>query len=247
MNTFLRFFHIILWQPLFNLLILFCYYLPGHSLGFAIILLTLLIRIILYPLQEKASKSQIALQALQPKMKEIQKKFKNDRQAQGQNLMELYKKEKINPFSGLLVMLIQLPILVVLFQLFRQGIKEEHFVYLYGFIQRPEVINPIFLGLNMNEPSRLLAILVGITFFLQQKFAMPKKSPKKPKGKKSAFGEMFQKQMLYLMPIFMTYILWALPSALGLYLFVGGIFMVVQQYFAKKKHYSEEPKSKICA
>jgi YidC/Oxa1 family membrane protein insertase len=240
MNAFINFFHIILWQPLFNLLILFCYYLPGNNLGLAIILLTLLIRSALYPLQDKASKSQLALQVLQPKMKEIQKQYKGDREGQAKAMMELYKKEQINPFFSFLVMLIQFPVLIVLYRLFWQGIQEENFVYLYSFVQRPETINPIFLGLNLDEKSVPLAIVVGIVFFIQTKLSMPKKDKQKAQTKKSAFGEMFQKQMLYLFPIFIVFILLRLPSALGLYLLVGGIFMAFQQYLTKKKYYSEK-------
>jgi YidC/Oxa1 family membrane protein insertase len=214
--------------------------LPGNNLGLAIILLTLLIRSALYPLQDKASKSQLALQVLQPKMKEIQKQYKGDREGQAKAMMELYKKEQINPFFSFLVMLIQFPVLIVLYRLFWQGIQEENFVYLYGFVQRPETINPIFLGLNLDEKSVPLAIVVGIVFFIQTKLSMPKKDKQKAQTKKSAFGEMFQKQMLYLFPIFIVFILLRLPSALGLYLLVGGIFMAFQQYLTKKKYYSEK-------
>jgi len=240
MNAFIKFFHVILWQPLFNVLILFCYYLPGNSLGLAIICLTLLIRLLLYPLQQQASKSQIAMQALQPKIKEIQRQYKGDREGQTKAQMELYKKEKINPLSGFLVMLIQFPVLIVLYRLFWQGIQEENFVYLYSFVQRPETINPNFLGLNLNEPSIAMAIVVGIVFFLQAKISAPKNLKKKNPDAKPAFGEMFQKQMLYFFPIFIVFILLRLPSALALYLLVGGVFMTVQQYFIKKKYYSKE-------
>lgn len=236
MNAFIKFFHLILWQPLFNLLILFYLYL-GHNLGIAIICLTLLIRAILYPLQDKASKSQLAMQAIQPKIKEIQKKFKGDREGQGKALMELYKSEKINPFSSFLVLLIQFPILIVLYRLFWQGIQEESFVYLYSFVQRPDVINTNFLGINLDEPSVLLAIIVGIIFFVQAKLSAPKKSKDQEPGKKSAFSEMFQKQMLYLFPVLIVVILLKLPSALGLYLLVGGVFTAIQQYFIRKKYY----------
>jgi len=245
MNAFLTFFHIILWRPLFNVLILLCYYLPGNNLGLSIIFLTLMIRLILYPLQAKASKSQLALQALQPKMKAIQKQHKGDREGQAKAMMELYKTEDINPFFSFLVMLIQFPILIVLYRLFWNGIQEENFVYLYNFVQRPEIINPIFLGLNLDEPSRILAVVVGIVFFIQTKLSIPKKDNQQQETKKSAFGEMFQKQMLYLFPIFIVFILFRLPSALGLYLLVGGIFMAVQQYFAKKKYYLEKDSSNV--
>jgi len=240
MNIFIKFFHITLWQPLFNLLILFYLYL-GHNLGIAIICLTLLIRAILYPLQDRASRSQLALQVLQPKMKEIQKKFKGDREGQAKAMMELYKNEKINPFSSFLILLIQFPILIVLYRLFWQGIQKENFVYLYSFVQKPDVINSVFLGINLDKPSVLLAVIVGIAFFVQTKLSLPKKSSGQAGSKKSAFSEMFQKQMLYLFPVFMVLILLRLPSALGLYLLVGGVFTAAQQYFIRKKYYSEEP------
>jgi len=238
MSAFIKFFHITLWQPLFNLLILFYLYIP--NLGVAIILLTLLIRIILYPLQGKAAKSQLALQEIQPKLKELQKKYKDNKEEQAKAMMALYKTEGINPFSGFLVMLIQFPILIVLYRLFWQGIQEENFQYLYSFVQRPETINSIFLGMDLNEPSIILAILVGIAFFIQAKLSAPKKKVKKEQGSKAMFGEMFQKQMLYVFPIFIVFILWNLPSALGLYLLISGIFTASQQYFAKKKRQEEK-------
>ena len=238
MSAFIKFFHTILWQPLFNLLILFYIYIP--NLGVAIILLTLLIRIILYPLQGKAAKSQLALQAIQPKLKEVQAQYKDDKEAQAKAMMALYKTEGINPFSGFLVMLIQFPVLIVLYRLFWQGIQEENFQYLYTFVQRPETINSIFLGMDLNEPSMILAILVGIAFFVQAKLSTPKKKPKKQQGTKGMFGEMFQKQMLYVFPIFIVFILFRLPSALGLYLLISGIFTAFQQYLAKKKYQERE-------
>jgi len=233
MSAFIKFFHVTLWQPLFNLLVLFYLLIP--NLGVAIILLTLLIRVILYPLQNKAAKSQIALQKIQPKLKEIQAKYKDNKEEQAKQLMALYKREKINPFSGFLVMLIQFPVLIVLYRLFWQGIQPESFQYLYSFVQQPETINSMFLGINMNEPSAILAILVGIAFFIQAKLSAPKKQ-KKAKDTKGMFGEMFQKQMMYVFPVFIVFILLRLPSALGLYLLISGVFTAYQQYLAKKKY-----------
>src|SRR3989339_247837 len=94
-------FHNFLYQPLFNLLVLLYNYIPGHDFGIAIILLTLLIRFILYPLSVKAFDSQRTIQKIQPQIQEIQKKYKDDKEKQAKETMEIYKKEKINPFSGL--------------------------------------------------------------------------------------------------------------------------------------------------
>ena len=228
-----------LYRPLFNALIWIYNIIPGNDLGIAIILLTVLIRFILYPLSKKAIQSQKAINVLQPKIKEIQKKYKN-KEEQAKIMMELYKTHKVNPMAGCLPILVQLPILIALYRVFFSGLNPETLNILYSFVQRPETINPIFLGLNLDEKSVPLAIVVGIVFFIQTKLSMPKKDKQKAQTKKSAFGEMFQKQMLYLFPIFIVFILLRLPSALGLYLLVGGIFMAFQQYLTKKKYYSEK-------
>src|SRR3989338_1999815 len=108
-------FNTIFYQPLLSALLFIYQRLPGHDLGVAIILLTLLIKLLLYPLGAKAIKSQKALQELQPKMKEIQERFKNDKNTQAKETMELYKREKINPFSSFGLLIVQLPILFALF------------------------------------------------------------------------------------------------------------------------------------
>jgi YidC/Oxa1 family membrane protein insertase len=247
MNFFVKLFHTTLTEPLLNLLVIFYLYIPGKNLGVAIICLTLLIRALLYPLQEKATKSQIAMQAIQPKIKEVQKKYKDDRAKQGVEMMALYKKEKINPFSGLLVMLVQFPVLVALYRLFWQGITVDGLNGLYSFVPQPETIRSVFLGIDLNQPSAFLAILVGIAFFLQAKTSTLSSSKKEDKDKaektekKAIFGQAFQKQMQYFFPIFIVMILWNLPSALGLYLLVSGVFTATQQYFIKKK-YQEDKK-----
>src|SRR5688572_820076 len=111
-------FNTVLYYPLFNLLVLIYNYLPGHDFGIAIIVLTIIIRFILYPVSVKALNSQKALQKLQPQIQELQKKYKDDKEKQAKETLELYRREKINPFSGLLLALIQLPILIALYNVF---------------------------------------------------------------------------------------------------------------------------------
>ena len=137
-------FNLILYQPFFNALVLLYQYLPGRDFGIAVIFLTVLIRIIFYPLGIQAIRSQKALGELQPKIKEIQEKYKNDRERQTRAMMELYQKEKINPFSGCLPLLIQLPILIALYQVFWRGLRPEEMVHLYDFVPHPGVIDPTF-------------------------------------------------------------------------------------------------------
>ncbi|MDI6591511.1 MAG: YidC/Oxa1 family membrane protein insertase [Patescibacteria group bacterium] len=231
---FVNAFNLILYQPLFNALILLYEYLPGHDFGLAVIFLTVAMRMIFYPLMVQSIKSQKALSELQPKIQEIQKKYKDDREKQAKAMIEIYQKEKINPFSGCLPLFIQLPILIALYRVFWQGLQPEQLFLLYSFVPHPGVINPTFFGfLNLSQPSLVLALLAGISQFFQTKMISPKIKQKKGG---SQFSEMFQKQMLYFFPIFTVFILWRLPAALSLYWLVTTLFSIFQQYLVFKKY-----------
>ncbi|MEK9134685.1 MAG: YidC/Oxa1 family membrane protein insertase [Patescibacteria group bacterium] len=217
-------YNFILYQPLFNVLILFYQYIPGKDFGVAVILLTVLIRLVLYPLMTKSIRSQKILTELQPKIQEIQQKFKNDKQTQAKEIMALYKREKINPLGGFLPLLIQLPILIALYQVFWKGVLVEG-------------IDPTFLGiLNLAQPSIILAVLAGICQFFQTKTMTPKAQKVKDGDKVGQFSSMMQKQMLYVFPIFTVFILFKMPSAIGLYWVVTSLFSIGQQYLIMKKN-----------
>ncbi len=232
MEVFINIFKTILYQPLFNVLILFYKYLPGHDFGIAVIVLTILIKFLFYPLGIKAIKSQKALSELQPKIKEIQEKYKKDKETQAKETMKLYQKEKINPFSGCLPLLIQFPVLIALFWVFKTfqgGLTSTELEVLYPFISCPE-INTKFLGLiDLVKPSIFLAVFAGIGQFFQTKMTIPKIEP--GKNKTSNFSSIMQKQMKYFFPIFTVFILFKLPSAIGLYWLATTLFTIIQQYF----------------
>jgi YidC/Oxa1 family membrane protein insertase len=233
MHTIAYLFNLLLYQPLFNILVLLYEYIPGRSFGLAIIILTIAIKLILYPLGSKAIKSQKELSGLQPKIKEIQEKYK-DKEEQARELMGLYKKEKINPFSGFLPLFIQLPVLIALYRVFWKGFDPSQLSLLYGFIPSPGSISSLFLGfLDLAKSNAWLAVLVGVTQFLQIKLAMPKNNPQK---KSNDFSAHLQKQMQYFMPVFITFVFLSLPAALGIYFIVSALFTIVQQYLILKKN-----------
>ena len=233
MNFLISAFNVILYQPLFNALILLYKNLPGHDFGLAVIVLTILTKIIFYPFGIKAIRSQKSLQDIQPRLQEIQTKHKDDKEKQVKETLELYKKEKVNPLSGCLPLLVQLPILIALYQVFWKGLQPEQMVHLYSFVSSPGVIDPSFLGLiNLSKPNMYLAIFAGISQFVQSKMTVPKTQKLKTGG--SQMGEMMQKQMLYFFPAFTVLILWNLPSAIGLYWLVSTVFSIIQQYFIFK-------------
>ena len=238
MNILSTFFNTILYQPLLNLLIIFYAYLPGHDFGVAVIILTLLIKIVLSPTSLKAARSQRALSKLQPKIKEIQDKYKNDKAKQSQSMMEMYQKEKINPLSGCFPILIQLPILIAMYQVFLRGLTSEALRNsLYSFVPYPSSINLVFLGIiDLSQPSLFLAILAGVLQFFQSKLSIvPNKAKEGKDSNKKDFSSMMQNQMLYFFPLLTVFIVWKFGSIIGLYWVVSALFSIGEQYIIKKR------------
>ena len=229
MNFLITIFNTVLYRPLFNGLILFYLYVPGHNFGVAVILLTLLLRFLLYPLTLKSLKSQKALQELQPEIQKIQSKYK-DKQKQAEALMKFYREKKFNPLGGCLPVLIQMPLLIALYRVFWKGLQSQQAGLLYDFVPLVGTINPIFLGIDLSAPNMVLAVLAAVGQFFPSKMIMPKTDLKKKSTQKAGqFSQGMQKQMLYLFPILTLFILWRLPSAIGLYWVVTVAFSIIQQ------------------
>lgn len=231
----MNFFSVILYKPLFNALILLYNFIPGHDFGLAIIFLTLIIKTLLAPLSLKSVKSQKELQEIQPQIKELQKKYKNDKERQAKELLEIYKTKKINPFGGILLILIQLPILMAMYFVFRNGLNAEELVNLYGFVANPGSIQTLFLNtIDLSKPNLIFAVVAGICQYFQTKMLLPKQKVHDD-DKTAEFAKIMQFQTTYFLPIFTIIILISLPSALALYWIVGGLFSTIQQYFILKK------------
>lgn len=242
----------LIYYPLFNLMIFFYNIVPGNDIGIAIILLTLFVRFVLYPMNTKSIKSQKKLQEIQPLMKEIQAKYKDNKEKQAKKLMELYQKHKINPLSGCLPILIQLPILIALYRVFLNGFKDESLAIVYPFIANPGHIDPMFIGLvNLSETNFLLALMAGILQFFQTKMLMGNKDKDKDKKveeenkEKSAeektqdFAQSMTKQMMYILPIMTFVFAMSFPSGLALYWVVTTLFAIIQQFLIMKKQDKE--------
>ncbi len=227
-------FQTIFYQPLLNLLIFIALIFPGHDLGAAIILLTLLVKLLLAPLSWKQIQAQIALQEVQPEMERLKEVHKNDKQALAQAQMELFKEKKINPLSSCLPLLIQLPFLFALYYVFIDGVgsAEKIIPLLYSFVAYPEGINTVFLGmLSLTTAHNIpLAILVAAVQYLQTRLLMPPQ--KKQDGEKKTEPDMasiMNKQMLYFVPILTGVMSYQFPSALGLYWFTQTALGILQQ------------------
>jgi len=231
----LELFHTILYEPIFNLLVMLNN--VTGSIGIAIILLTLFFKLILWPLNTKALRSQRALAELQPEIDEIKRKYKDNREEQSRQMMALYSKQKVSPFSSCLPILIQLPILFALYRVMRDGLHSEGLNQLYSFVANPGTIDPMFLGMiNLAEASIALAVLAGIAQFFQAKMMYRRQPPAKLRKREGAKDEnllaTMNKQMVYFMP-FITVIIGAqLPAGLTLYWLMNNIFTIIQQYIS---------------
>lgn len=232
----------LIYQPLYNALIWFYNILPNHDIGLAIIAITILIRLILYPLTQSSLKSQRALQTLQPKIKDLQERFKNDKETLAKEMMLLYKLEKVHPLSSCLPLLLQLPVLFAVYHVFQRGISSEGFNLLYSFVQNPGSINHISFGfLDVTKSAWYLAVAAGVAQFFQTKMMIqtqpPKVVAKAEASKDEAMMAAMNKQMMYMMPIMTIVIAWNLPSGLALYWFLSTLLMFLQQIiiFRSKK------------
>jgi YidC/Oxa1 family membrane protein insertase len=185
----------------------------------------------------------MVLSRLQPKIQEIQKRYKQDLAKQSQALFQLYRQEKINPLSGIFPLLIQFPILIALFyvfQTFKDGLSPAELSLLYRPVSLPTITTPLFLGLlNLAQPSFSLAILAGFFQYLQQKTFLPIKPQAVSQNPQGQFSQVLQKQMTYFFPILTVFILLKLPAALGLYWLSTTLFSIFQQHLIFKKEYGK--------
>jgi len=225
-------FNTFFYRPLFNGLIFLYNIVPGHDFGVSIIILTILIRIVIWPLTNKGIKNQKVLNKIQPQIEEVKRKFKNDKEGQAKALMALYSENKISPFSGLLPIIIQIPIIIALWRVFLNSAHLD-LSLLYSFVSAPVSIRLIFLGLvDLSQRSMVLAVISGVLQYFQTKMIMPSsaKAPESAPSRSSDFGQIMAKQMLYLGPVLSIVIFWSLPAALPLYWIVVSILTILQQY-----------------
>ncbi|MDM8515956.1 membrane protein insertase YidC [Desulfobacterales bacterium HSG16] len=204
-------------------------FIPNY--GVAIILLTLMIKVILWPLGNKSYKSMNAMKKLQPMMQEIRDKYKDNKQKMNEEMMNLYKTYKINPMSGCLPMLLQIPVLFAFYRMLLESIELRHAPF-FGWITDLSAPDRLFafdgtiplLSVVMSPPMGIpvLTIIMGASMFIQQKMSPPP-------------GDPTQAKIMMLMPIFFTFIFLNFSSGLVLYWLVNNILALLQQYYVSKK------------
>ncbi len=208
---------------------------PGRDLGVAVIFLTLLVKILLFPLSKKAITSQFKLKLLQPKIDAI-KQETTDKQLQAQKTFALYKSEGVNPFSSCVVLLIQIPILFALYHVFLSGLGEVRTDLLYSFISGPTSIDTYFLNMiDITKPNIVLAVLAGVSQYFQLKYQpITQEKPKDPKDTQAMMAYTMTSQMKYILPVVIIFVSIKLPAALSLYWLVSNIVTLIQERAIKR-------------
>jgi YidC/Oxa1 family membrane protein insertase len=241
-----------IFEPLFNALLYIQKILPGHDLGIAIILLTLVIKAALYIPSLSGIRASRQLQTLQPKLKAIQAQYKDNKEKLAQEQMKLYKESKVNPLSSCLPLLIQIPFFIGLYQVFISGLKIDQngilgadtlkhvYPFLRGYYETTS-INTMFLGFvnlvgKKGIANIVFALLAGATQFWQTKMLAAPKEPNIKEAKDESMTSATNKQMTYMLPLFTAYLAYTFPAGLALYWTTQSVLTIAQQYIFLRRH-----------
>jgi len=236
-------FNTILYNPIYNLLVYLIDIIPGGDVGLAVIFLTIIVKLVLFPVSFGAVKTQMKMKLIEPELKEIQSKYKEKKEELAMKTFEIYKKNKINPFSSIIILFIQIPVIFALYFAIWKGLPVIKTDVLYSFIPNPDQISMNFLGLIDVSQSKvfILALIAGVSQFFQAKLAMPnfKKPETKTGSKEISFKDEMMKgmhvQIRYVLPVITFFISYSLISVIAIYWTVSNIFAIGQEYYIRKR------------
>ncbi len=219
-------YHVILYQPLINALVFLYQSIAFKDLGIAIIMLTVIIRVIFLPLFQKAMRQQAVIQTLRPELEKIDKEYQGDIENKGRAQMELYKKHQVNPFSMFFILFLQILILIPLFQIFHGAPATLNAKEFYSFINAPTAFNHSFLGIiDLQAQSLVLIIIASLLQYIQTQLSLS--------VQKNVTA--MSKQMAIIGPIIIVLVLWSSPSAVWLYLLTSNLFSLIQQVVVNRQ------------
>lgn len=233
-------FHTFFYEPVYNLIVVVLTIVPLHDIGTAIIFVTLIVKGLLLPLNLSALRTQYMMKRIEPEMKKIKELQKKDPQAASKQMVELYRKDKINPFSSLFAMMLQIPIFFALYFVFSKGLYSDP-QSLYSFVTFPDSLHTQAFGLfDVKQRSVVVAILAGVSsYLLAKRQTVGMGGEDKKDAKDESFQDHFMKsmklQMLYVLPVIITSSALFLPSALALYWFISNMTSYGLDIYMKHK------------
>ncbi|MES2087935.1 MAG: YidC/Oxa1 family membrane protein insertase [Patescibacteria group bacterium] len=244
-------FTLIVYQPLYNGLVFLMDILPWADAGIAVVILTFLVKLALFPLSQKATVTQIKMKTLEGEIARLKELHKDDREAHTRATLALYKEKNVNPFTTFFLTIIQIPIILTLYYIFYKGglpaIRTE---LLYPFVSSP-LVNMHFLGIiDITKGSLILAILVSASQYFQVRFAMPAVPKlKTPSGAsmKDDFARTLNLQMRYFLPVFVGFISYSISGAVSLYWITSNLFAIGQELYVRRNMAKMTPEEQVKA
>lgn len=225
------------YEPLYNALIFLVGVVPGGDVGIAVIILTVLVKFALYPLSQKSIVTQLKMRSLEGEISAIKERYKDKKEEQARQTMALYKKHQVNPFSGCITVLIQLPIILALYFVFLRDLAPVEGI-LYSFVHFPEVLNPHLLGIfDLGKKSVILALIAGVAQYYQMDLTLPKSKPRDGSGGSFAdeFTRSMNTQMRYVLPVMIIFIAYTTSGAVALYWATSSLFAIGQELLVRRR------------
>ena len=229
-------FHTFLYDPIYNLLIFFVDVVPYGDVGIAVIIVTVIVKVVLWPLSIAAMKTQRRMKFVEPQLREIREKYKKDKEKQALETLALYKNNGIRPFSSIFVALLQIPVVLALYLVF----SHEHLLapnqeIIYSFVSFPSQINPLFFGIFPTTGHVIiLALVAGIAQFIHAYLTIP--VPEKSKDPNPATAEEFARmiaiQSRFILPILVAVLAYS-AGAVAIYFIASSIVGVFQEYYVR--------------
>lgn len=235
--------HTFFFDPVYNSLVFFIDVVRGGDVGIAIILTVILVKTVILPISLKAARTQIAMRDLEPKLAKIKEEYKDKREVLALKTMEVFKEAKVNPFSSILLLVIQIPIVIALYFAVSKGggvpLPAINVDLLYSFIPTPTTVNMIFFGfMDITAKSLPLALLAGITQYIHTNISLPPTKPREPNAEpnfKDDFARSMQMQMRYVMPVLIFFVAYTISAAIALYFTISNLMAIGQEYVVRHK------------
>lgn len=231
-------FHTFFYTPIYNLLVFFAVHIPYGDIGIAIILVTIVVKIILLPLTLGMARTQKAMKVVEPHLKKIKEDHKNDKERQAKEMMALYKEHKIKPFSSFLLVFIQLPVILALYWVFKnQSLPNIDPSLLYSFVQVGTAqTTTLFVGLiDITHKNIFLALLAGALQMVQSFYTIP--VPEKNTSKEASAADDFSRamsiQMRFVLPAIIGLVAYT-SGGIALYFMTSTLVAIAQEYFMRK-------------
>lgn len=239
------FFHAVFYNPIYNALVALVAVVPGSDVGIAVIVVTIIIRLILLPFSLSAARTQRAMKILEPKIKELKEKHKGDKEKEALETLSLYKEARVNPFASILTVFIQIPVLLALYWVFYyepfSTVSAINTARLYSFTPFPNTVSLEFLGIiSVAGKSIVLAVLAGITQFYQAHLALSgTMKPSDAKGMQNDFQRIMGMQLKYVFPFIIGAISYSTSGAIAIYFITTNLAGALQELHVRKTIHKE--------